>query len=65
MVKHTQTIRRRNPTNCLSMFDHFLGLAVKGLKKGIAYSQALCVKRISSINSEFEAYINKIQDQVV
>ena len=47
------------------MFDHFLGLAVKGLKKGIAYSQALCVKRISSINSEFEAYINKIQDQVV
>ena len=50
MVKHTQTIRRQK---------------LWGLKKGIAYSQALCVKRISSINPEFEAYINKIQDQVV
>ena len=31
MVKHTQTIRRQQPTNCLSVFDHFVGLAVKGL----------------------------------
>ena len=30
MVKHTQTIRRQ-PTNCLRMFDHFVGLALKGL----------------------------------
>ena len=22
------------PTNCLSMFDHFVGLALKGLKNG-------------------------------
>ena len=29
MVKHTQTIRR--PTSCLSVFDHFVGLALKGL----------------------------------
>ena len=28
MVKHTQTIRR---LNCLSVFDHFVGLALKGL----------------------------------
>ena len=28
MVKHTLTI----PTNCLSVFDHFVGLALKGLK---------------------------------
>ena len=27
MVKHTQTIRQQQPTNCLSMFDHFVGLA--------------------------------------
>ena len=27
MVKHTQTIRRLLPTNCLSVFDHFVGLA--------------------------------------
>ena len=31
IVKHTQTIRRLLPTNCLSVFDHFLGLALKGL----------------------------------
>ena len=33
MVKHTQAIRRQQQTNCLSVFDHFLGLALKGLKK--------------------------------
>ena len=31
MVKHIQTIRRLLPTNCLSVFDHFVGLALKGL----------------------------------
>ena len=31
MVKHTQTIRRLMPTNCLIVFDHFVGLALKGL----------------------------------
>ena len=32
MVKHTQTIRRHLPTNCSSVFDHFVGLVLKGLK---------------------------------
>ena len=32
MVKHTQTIRWQKPTNCLSVFDHFAGLALKGLR---------------------------------
>ena len=32
MAKHTQTIPRQFATNCLSMFDHFVGLALKGLK---------------------------------
>ena len=31
MVKHTQTIRRQQPTNRLSVFDHFVGLVLKGL----------------------------------
>ena len=31
MVKHTQTIRRLLPTNCLNAFDHFVGLMFKGL----------------------------------
>ena len=32
MVKHTQTIHRLLPTNCLRVFDHILGLALKGLR---------------------------------
>ena len=31
MVKHTQTIRRLLPKDCLSVFDHFVKLALKGL----------------------------------
>ena len=31
MFKHIQAIRRQKPTNFLSMFDHFAGLALKGL----------------------------------
>ena len=32
VVKHTQTIRRQQPTNCLTVFDHFVDLALKPLK---------------------------------
>ena len=31
MVKHAQTIRRLLLTNYFSVFDHFVGLAFKGL----------------------------------
>ena len=31
MVNHTQTICWLLPMNCLSMFDHLVGLALKGL----------------------------------
>ena len=31
MVKHTQTIHELLPTNYLSVFHHFVGLAFKGL----------------------------------
>ena len=31
MAKHIHTIRRQQPTNCLSVFDHFVGLALKEL----------------------------------
>ena len=29
MVKYTQTIRRQQPTKCLSVFDRFVGMAVE------------------------------------
>ena len=32
MVKHTQTIRRQEPTNCLSVFDILWGWRLKGLE---------------------------------
>ena len=32
MLKHTQTIRWQQRMNCLSVSDHFVGLALKGLK---------------------------------
>ena len=31
-VKHIQIIRRQKPTNCLSVFDNFVGFVLKGLR---------------------------------
>ena len=41
MVKNTQTICRLLPTNCLSVFNHFLGLVLKGLNLCLKISQHL------------------------
>ena len=35
MVKHTEIVRRKQSTNCLSLFDHFVGLALKGLNGSV------------------------------
>ena len=35
MVKHTQTIRRQQSTDCLSVFDHFVGLSLERLDSTI------------------------------
>ena len=35
IIKHSQTIRPQKLTNCLSVFDHYVGLALKGLKTNI------------------------------
>ena len=37
MVQQTQTIRRQQPTSCLSVFDHFVGLALKRLNQLLSY----------------------------
>ena len=31
MTKHSQRIHRQQTTSCLSVFDHFMRLALKGL----------------------------------
>ena len=41
MVKHTQTIRWQQPRNCLSLFDDFVGLALKGWIVDIDYIDAI------------------------
>ena len=43
MTKHTQTIRRQQPTNYLSGFGHFVGLAIEGLmvNLGLLFSTLL------------------------
>ena len=47
MVKHTQTIRRLEPTNCLSVFDHYDGLTLKGLSFFFTQSfyKAFCINQ--------------------
>ena len=34
MVKHTQAVRWQEPTNYFSVFDHFIGLALKEYSQG-------------------------------
>ena len=36
-----------NPTNCLSVFDHFAGLALKGLRKKHTVSKNIFLKKLS------------------
>ena len=54
MVKHTQTIRREKPTNCLSVFNHFVGLALKGLTVNKASALGVAIRiRYSGIVAKF------------
>ena len=43
MVKHTQTIRRQQPTNCLSVFIHFVRLALKGIKSILMFKRSKAI----------------------
>ena len=44
MVKHTQTIRRLLPTNCLNVFDYFKGFALKVLEAKYGDNTIDCMK---------------------
>ena len=48
MIKHTRTICRVLPLNCLSAFYHFVGLALKGL----SHSVKLCYIAITLIGND-------------
>ena len=47
MVKHTRKIRRQQPTNCLRVFDHFVGLKLKDLIK--TYKRKTYLKNLSPL----------------
>ena len=47
MVKHTQTI-------CLSVFGHFVGLALKGLRKLLAIRQK---SRVPSFREMMDSFV--------
>ena len=59
MVKHTQTIRRQFADELLSVFDHFMNLALKGLcllgsgenKVDQNFSNLNSARKISTINN--------------
>ena len=54
MVKHTQKLFRLLPTNCLSLFDHFVGLPLKGFRE-------LCVRKNGQIVHVPHNLTNKFQ----
>ena len=49
MVKQTKTIRRPLPTNCLSVFNHFVVLVLKGLIE--------CIYALMRDNRMYQIYL--------
>ena len=45
-----KTIRRLLPTNCLRVFDHFVGLALKGLRSDLIIRTSKPVARDQNIS---------------
>ena len=58
MVKHTQTICRLLPTNCLSVFDHFVGLTLKELTE-------IVKSKYRSMQSVDTPKIKKFQGKII
>ena len=54
-VKHIQAIRRLLPTNCLSVFDHFVELALEGLSSVQRRSRTLS-------NIDNTVFLKKVRD---
>ena len=66
MVKHNQTIRQQQPANCLSVFDHFVSLALKVLNSFCLklllyfYGQILQDKPFTNNEDEIFLYMYQI-----
>ena len=51
MVKHIQTIRWQQPANCLSVFEHFVGLALKRLISSVKLTNSILLKNYYKVTS--------------
>ena len=51
MVKHIQTIRWQQPANCLSVFEHFVGLALKRLISSVKLTNSILLKNYYKVIS--------------
>ena len=58
MVKHTQQFVGNLPTNCLSVFDHFVGLMLKVLRryKMGALARNRLIIRIENCVGDYKMY---------
>ena len=59
MVKHTQTIHRQKPTNCLSVFEHFVTLALKGLISRMKLTNRTLMKNYYEVISGYIFILQK------
>ena len=55
MVKHTQKIRRLLPTNCVSVFDHFVELALKRFRALLSFL----------LNTDKKNYLSKKPSMII
>ena len=63
MVKHTQTILWLLPTNCLSVFDHFVGLAIKWLNfewTSLQRKKKILISYIASLKTFYGQFSNHL-----
>ena len=63
MVKHSKDLSAfADELFCLSVFDHFVGLALKGLKNGQTYFFEVCLIIFLHYERRSEhAYLNEIE----
>ena len=64
MVKHLQAIRQLLPTNCLSVFDQFVGLVLEKLKMvmlKLAKKRLMMILMISVIAVEMNKNLSRIR----
>ena len=53
MIKLIQTISRLLPTNCLSVFDHSMGFALKGLSLPLSWWKGKVVSGVGVYDEMF------------